>query len=227
MKQLLYSIAGLLLALSILAAQQSTQQRVQVLLETSKGKITLELYNETPAHRDAFIANVKAGSYDGVIFHRVIRDFMIQGGNLETRGLSAQAEIPDDSTAGTLPAEIMVDRFVHERGALAAARTGDEVNPEKRSSATQFYIVTGKFFTDYDLAEETKRKGIQYTADQRDAYKFRGGAPHLDGGYTVFGRLIDGWKVVDKIQRVETNAEDRPVKNVVIRKASIVEPKKK
>lgn len=226
MNHFITPLLALLLTLTT-ALAQTAQERTQILVETNKGKFILELYNETPHHRDAFLRHVQAGDYDGVIFHRIIRDFMIQGGNLQTKGLKPSADLPEDSIVGTLPAEIMPERFIHERGALAAARQSDEVNPEMRSSASEFYIVTGKFFTDMDLKEQQEQSGVTYTQEQIDAYKFRGGAPHLDGAYTVFGRLIDGWKTVDKIQRVETKEADRPLKNVVIRRMTIHIPKKK
>lgn len=217
----------LLFFLCYSTAVYAQEERTQVLLETSKGKIVLELYNETPLHRDNFIANVKSGNYDGVIFHRVIREFVIQGGNLNSKALVKGQELEDDQQAGTLPAELMPERFIHERGALAAARQPDEVNPEKVSSASQFYIVTGKYHTAFDLDELEQKHGYKYTAEQRDAYMMHGGTPSLDGAYTVFGRLLEGWSVVDKIQRVSTNDEDRPEKDVFIKRASIYIPKKK
>ncbi|MDO4692096.1 MAG: peptidylprolyl isomerase [Porphyromonadaceae bacterium] len=220
----------LLLLLSMLASTQglwAQQERTQVLVETSKGKFVLELYNETPRHRDNFIRMVESKAYDGVIFHRVIRDFVVQGGNLNSRGLAEGQELPDDSISGVIPAEIMPDLFVHERGALAAARQSDEVNPERVSSASQFYIVTGKYHTAFDLEELMSKNGIKYTDRQREAYMMHGGTPSLDGAYTVFGRLVEGWKVIDKIQRVETNDIDRPSRDVVIKRMSIYTPKKK
>lgn len=200
-------------------------ERIQVLLETSRGNIIVELYNETPQHRDRFVANVRDGRYDGVQFHRVIRDFMVQTGHLGTVGLGRSEELPDDPDQHLIDPEIMVEKFIHERGALAAARLGDEVNPEFRSSGSQFYIVTGKYFTDLDLDETERKNGIHYTPAQRDAYKFRGGAPHLDGGYTIFGRVIDGYKAVDKIQHVDTDTDDRPVRPVSIKHARLLEGK--
>lgn len=225
MKHFLSLFACLLMVCSLGYAQEpNVQGRVRILVETNKGKLLLELFDETPIHRDAFVRNVKAGVYDGVLFHRVIRDFMIQGGNPLTKGLKPDEEIREDESSleHTLPAEIRPELFVHTRGVLAAARQADEENPEQRSSANQFYIVTGKYLTDFDLDEEEAKKGFKYTAEQRATYKFQGGAPHLDGAYTVFGRLIDGWKVVDKIQRVLTSEEDRPLKNVVIKHMQVL-----
>lgn len=220
-----YLVLLLLCLASSLTYAQS--ERIQVLLETNKGKIILELYNETPAHRDNFVAKVKSGAYDGVTFHRVIREFVIQGGNLKSKSLSPDQELEDDSEAGTLLPEIMPERYIHERGALAAARQPDEVNPDKLSSSSQFYIVTGKYHTEFDLDEIEQKHGRKYTPDQRKTYMMHGGTPSLDGAYTVFGRLIDGWNVVDKIQRIPTNDEDKPEKNIVIKRASLYSPKKK
>lgn len=223
MKRLLPLFALLFISLPRLTGQEP---RTQVLLETNKGKIVLELYNETPRHRDNFLEKVRSGAYDGVLFHRVVREFVVQGGNLKSKNLAKGAELEDDADEGTLPPEIMVDRFIHERGALAAARQADEVNPERLSSSTQFYIVTGKYHTAYDLKEIEQVHGRAYTPEQREGYMLRGGAPSLDGAYTVFGRLIEGWGVVDKMQRVEVNDLDRPLRPLVIRRASIYTPKK-
>lgn len=220
-------IATLLIALCYaLGLNAQSSARTQVLVETSKGKFLIELFNETPRHRDNFLDNVRKGKYDGTIFHRVIKEFMIQGGNLRSKGLPADSILEDDSLSGTIPAELLPKQFIHERGMIAAARQGDEVNPEKHSSASQFYIVTGKYFTELDLKKEMERSGIKYTPEQLQSYMLRGGAPHLDGGYTVFGRLLDGWKTIDKIQRVETGEEDRPLKNIVIKRMSIHTPHK-
>lgn len=224
MKRLLLS---LLLCLSTaVASRAQTEARTQILVETSKGKFIIELFNETPKHRDNFIAKVRAGQYDGTLFHRVIKEFMVQGGNLLSNKLKKGEILEDDSTAGTLPAEIEPRLYIHERGALAAARTSDDVNPERASSASQFYIVTGKYYTELDLNKEQARNGVTYTPAQKEAYMLRGGAAHLDGAYTVFGRLLDGWGTIDKIQRVETDDDDRPTKDVYIKRASIYIPKK-
>lgn len=193
------------------------QERVKLLVKTNKGKFTIELFNETPMHRDNFLRLVDSRRYDGTIFHRVIRDFMVQGGNILSRDLAPDAELPDDSISGTLPAELLHQIYIHERGMLAAAREGDDINPDRVSSASQFYIVTGRYYTDYDLDKLEATRKWKYTPEQRQAYKFKGGAAHLDGAYTIFGRLIDGWKTIDKIQRVGTNGDDRPLKNVYIK----------
>lgn len=203
------------------------QPRPQVLVETTKGNFIIELFNETPIHRDSFLGHVDKHDYDGVIFHRVIKDFMVQTGNLQTRGLAASKPLGDDSQEATLPAEILPSQYVHVRGYLGAARQPDEANPEKRSSYSQFYIVTGKYYTDFDLTDFEQGRSWKYSPEQRQAYKMEGGAAHLDGDYTVFGRLLDGWGTIDKIQRVETDDNNRPLKNVLIKRMSRYTPKEK
>ena len=227
MKKLIYIIAIALL-FSLTFGAQAQEQRTQVLVETTKGKFILELFNETPRHRDNFIAKVKSGAYDGTIFHRVIKEFMVQGGNMLSKEAKYQKaeELEDDSLSGTLEAEILPKLFVHERGMLAAARLSDELNPKRLSSASQFYIVTGKYYTALDLKKEIEKNGMDYTQEQKDAYMYKGGAPHLDGAYTIFGRLLDGWGTIDKIQRVETDEADRPLKNIYVKRMSIYTPKR-
>ena len=199
-----------LAALLLSAASLLAQARPQVLVETSKGPFILELYNETPIHRDNFLRLV-----------------MIQTGHLGTKGLNRDAALPQDSTEGTIAGEFHPELFVHVRGALAAARQPDDINPEMRSSACQFYIVTGKYYTDFDLKEQEAGRSWKYSEEQKKQYMFEGGAAHLDGTYTVFGRLLDGWGTVDKIQRLETDNEDRPLKNVIIKRMSRYTPKAK
>ena len=223
MKRILFLLALLALPLPKLWGQE----RPQVLVETSKGPFIIELYNETPIHRDNFLRLVDEGAYVGVQFHRVIKDFMVQTGHLKTRGLDRKLELPEDSTESTLPGEFHPELYVHVRGAVAAARQPDDVNPEMRSSSCQFYIVTGKYFTEYDLKEKAQGRSWQYTDEQKKQYMFEGGAPHLDGTYTVFGRLLDGWGTIDKIQRVDTDDNDRPLKNIIIKSMRRYTPKKK
>ena len=221
--QLLGLLTGLLLFLHPLDAQN----RPQVLVETNKGNFIIELFNETPIHRDRFLQHVDQHAYDGVLFHRVIKDFMVQTGNLNTKGLTADKPLGDDSQEPTLQGEFHPELFVHVRGALAAARQPDEENPEKRSSYSQFYVVTGKYYTDFDLDEYEVGRTWKYTPEQREDYKHLGGAAHLDGDYTVFGRLLDGWGTIDKIQRVATDDTNRPLKNVLIKRMSRYTPKEK
>lgn len=227
MKRLIHTVVIALFS-SLTFGAQAQEQRPQILVETSKGKFILELFNETPRHRDNFIAKVKSGAYDGTIFHRVIKEFMVQGGNMLSKEAKYQKaeELEDDSLSGTLDEEILPKLFIHERGMLAAARLSDELNPKRLSSASQFYIVTGKYYTALDLKKEMEKNGMEYTQEQKDTYMHIGGAPHLDGAYTIFGRLLDGWGTIDKIQRVETDEADRPLKNIYVKRMSIYTPKK-
>lgn len=238
----------------------------QVEIKTSLGDIVVELYNETPKHRDNFIKLAKEGYYDGVLFHRVIKDFMVQTGD----GKSKTAKKDDMLGAGdpgyTIPAEFVYPKYFHKKGALAAARTGDQVNPQRASSGSQFYIVTGQVYSEDQLhmieqnmeygmkqslfqslamqhrqeIEEMQRNGdraglerlqnelipqveaeyaknpAKLTQEQRQAYTTVGGTPHLDGQYTVFGEVVKGMDVVDKIQNVQTGVNDRPVDDVKV-----------
>lgn len=202
---------------------QAQEAETFVLIDTDMGKIKVKLYNETPLHRDNFIKHVRDHRYDGLLFHRVIKQFMIQAGDINSKDAPIDQHLGDGDLDYTIPAEIVYPKYFHRRGMLCAARNGDDVNPEKASSATQFYIVTGKFFTDMELDKMEKEKNRIFTPEEREAYKLEGGAPHLDGGYTVFGEVVKGMKVVDKIQFVETNAEDRPLKNIKIKSMKLVD----
>ena len=251
----------------------NSEKMIKVELETSLGNIVVELYNETPLHRDNFVKLVKDGYYDGVLFHRVIKDFMIQTGDGNSKTAGPETSLGDGDPGYTIPAEFVYPKYFHKRGALAAARTGDQVNPERRSSGSQFYIVTGKIYSSEDLQMMTKRLGdgkkqeifrrlvmenqsrikelqesqdmaaldelqkqlIQQTEDeaaktpfkmtdeQINAYTSIGGTPHLDGQYTVFGEVVSGMDVVDKIQNTTTGRLDRPTVDIKIVKARIVE----
>jgi cyclophilin family peptidyl-prolyl cis-trans isomerase len=174
-----------------------------VLIKTDLGDIKLKLFNETPIHRDNFLKLAEEGKYDGSIFHRVIPQFMIQGGGTNGGMQSIGEEIP---------AEIST-KFIHKRGALAAARMGDDVNPLKKSSGSQFYIVHGRTFSEQDIKAMGQRGGFPHTEEQIQAYVKEGGAPHLDGGYTVFGEVIEGMDVVDKIAATQTS-NTRPVQEI-------------
>ena len=196
-------------------------------METSMGNIRLALYNETPLHRDNFIKNVREGVYDGLLFHRVISSFMIQGGDTASRNAAPGQQLGNTEESYSIPAEIRYPQLFHKRGALAAAREGDNVNPERRSSATQFYIVYGRRFTDEMLDKVQERLngvkgGVTLTPEVREVYRQKGGTPHLDGLYTVFGEVLEGMDVVREIQWVETDSNNRPVEDVRIIKATVV-----
>ncbi|MDR3261046.1 MAG: peptidylprolyl isomerase [Tannerella sp.] len=193
-----------------------------VLIETDMGKVKVKLYNATPRHRDNFIKLVNAEQYNGLLFHRVIKQFMIQAGDVTSKDAPAGQKLGDGDLDYTIPAEIVYPRYFHKRGQLCAARTGDDVNPEKASSASQFYIVTGKHYTERELDKMEQEKHIQLTPEQRQGYMIDGGAPHLDGTYTIFGEVTKGMKTVDKIQFVQTDENDRPLKNVKIKSMKIV-----
>ena len=251
---------------------KSDNQMTKVELQTSLGNIVVELYNETPKHRDNFIKLVNEGYYDGVLFHRVIKDFMIQTGDGNSKTAGPETSLGDGDPGYTIEAEFVYPQYFHKRGALAAARTGDQVNPERRSSGSQFYIVTGKIYSSEDLQMMTKRLAdgkkqeifrrlvmenqsrikemqesqdmagldalqkeliekteaeaaqtpFKMTDEQIDAYTSIGGTPHLDGQYTVFGEVVSGMDVVDKIQNTTTGRLDRPTVDIRIVKARVL-----
>ncbi|MDR1344420.1 MAG: peptidylprolyl isomerase [Tannerellaceae bacterium] len=191
-------------------------------INTDAGKIKVKLYDDTPLHRDNFLKHVAEHRYDSLLFHRVIKHFMIQAGDITSKNATSDQSLGDGDLSYTVPAEIVYPKYFHRKGMLCAARTGDDVNPERASSATQFYIVTGKFFTEMELDKMQQTQGITLTPEQRQAYMLEGGAPHLDGKYTVFGEVVSGINVVDKIQMVETNESDRPRKDVRIKSMKLV-----
>jgi peptidylprolyl isomerase len=192
-------------------------------IETSMGNITIKLYNETPQHRDNFIKLAEEGTYEGTLFHRVIRDFMIQAGDPTSKNAPRGKMLGAGDVGYTLPAEIVYPQLFHKRGALSAARLGDQVNPERASSGCQFYIVTGKVYDEAGLTMMEQRLGLTFTPEQRQAYTTLGGTPHLDNQYTVFGEVTEGMDVVDRIQQVPTDGRDRPTTDVVIRKVTLLE----
>ncbi|MFB5945344.1 peptidylprolyl isomerase [Albibacterium profundi] len=178
-------------------------------IRTDYGVSIVKLYNQTPKHRDNFIKLVKDDFYDGLLFHRVIEQFMIQGGDPDSKNAEKGAQLGDGTLGYTIEAEFR-DSLFHKKGALAAAR---DDNPEKASSANQFYLVQGKVFTDEELdrLEEVRLKGRQIPEYQREVYKTIGGVPHLDQNYTVFGEVVQGIEIVDQIAGVPTDEFDRPV----------------
>ena len=198
---------------------EATQGTVKVKIETKLGNIILRLYDATPIHRDNFVKLVQEGFYDGTLFHRVIKNFMIQGGDPDSKGAPANKQLGEGDPGYTLEAEIRSGLY-HKRGALAAAREGDDTNPKRQSSGSQFYIVWGRTFTprqiDY-LDEKLKMEHPEtggLNAMQRQIYASVGGTPHLDGAYTVFGEVEEGLDVVEKIQNLPTNDADRPLEDV-------------
>ena len=204
------------------------KREIHVVMETTKGNIELKLYNATPLHRDNFVKLVKEGAYDSLLFHRVIRDFMIQGGDPDSKNAAPGVFLSDGDKPYTVPAEFRLEEGIfHRRGVLAAAREGDDVNPEQRSSAMQFYIVWGRIFDDAGLDNIQKRLDgrtggrVKLTPEMREVYKTVGGTPHLDGQYTVFGEVVSGLDVVDAIQQVPTDGNDRPLDNVRIIRARL------
>ena len=212
----------------ISAQDADTLARREVLLETTMGNIRLELYNETPLHRDNFLKLVTEGYYDGNLWHRVIGDFMIQTGDSTSRHAEPGASVGNYSPDYTLPAEIVFPKYFHKRGALAAAREGDSVNPNRESSASQFYIVVGKTFSEMALDRYQERIDkatdgtVKLTDDIRDYYRKIGGTPWLDGQYTVFGEVVEGLDVAKKIDYVRTDDYNRPIDDVKIIRATVV-----
>ena len=219
----LFAICLLLVGLLTSVHLQAQDVETLVLIDTDMGKIKVKLFKDTPLHRDNFIKNVKEKRYDGLLFHRVIKQFMIQGGGIDSKDAPIEKHLGDGDPGYTIPAEIVYPKYFHKRGMLCAARTSDEENPERASSGTQFYIVTGKFYTEMELDKMEKSDNKTFTPEERQAYMLEGGAPHLDNKYTVFGEVVKGMKVVDKIQFVETNEEDRPLKNIKIKTMTIVD----
>lgn len=223
MKSKLYYLFGLLALLSAnLSAQQADSHEYLVEFKTNKGSFVIKLYNETPKHRDNFLKLVRSNSYDNLIFHRVIKGFMIQAGGNILNGDETSADNLETQHSETLAPEFMFPTKFHKQGAVAAARLSDEENPEKRSSPLQFYIVTGKFFLDHELEKMFRKKELNLPPKVKEAYMSQGGAPHLDNEYTVFGEIVKGYKVVDKIQNIPTDDNDAPTKPIYIKSAKIL-----
>lgn len=192
---------------------QTRPQGPLVMIKTEFGDITLVLYNDTPLHRDNFLKLANEGYYDGVLFHRVINAFMIQGGDPNSKTAQPGQPLGTGGPDYTIPAEIVQGLF-HKKGALAAARLGDQQNPQRRSSGSQFYIVQGKIWTPEELDQMEQQRGQAFSPEQRKAYTTIGGTPHLDAAYTVFGEVVDGLEVVDRIASVQTGPGDRPAQDV-------------
>lgn len=195
----------------------------EVVMETTMGNIVLRLFDETPLHRDNFISLVKDHAYDSLLFHRVIENFMIQGGDPDSKNAEKGAFLGEGDRPYTVPAEFRLDDGIyHKRGMLAAARESDDVNPEQASSAMQFYITWGRIYDEEGIAAQQERLDsrtggkVQLTDAMKETYMTVGGCPHLDGQYTVFGEVLEGLDVVDAIQKVETDENDRPIEDVRI-----------
>lgn len=281
----LRSIYALILALMTLPAvsaatpatnqnksDMTAEKNVNVAVKTTLGDFVVELYNDTPKHRDNFVKLVNEGYYNGLLFHRVIRDFMVQTGDPDSRNAKPGQMLGSGDPGYEIDAEIICPTHINRRGALAAARTGDNVNPERRSSGSQFYVVTGRRFSDGQIDQmeqqanhargqeifnrlvkenrdtimslrrareteklnalqqklneqtlaELKDNPFKYSEAQREIYRTQGGAPHLDGAYTVFGEVVSGMETIDAIEKVETGEADRPVKDVKIISMEIV-----
>ena len=210
MKKLLLFIC----TFSVLSAFAAKPKNQYIRIKTGFGECIVKLYNETPLHRDNFLKLAKGGYYNGTLFHRVIKDFMIQGGDPDSRNAKPDSLLGEGGPKYTIPAEFR-DSLFHKKGVLAAAREGDDVNPLKASSGSQFYLVQGKVFTDEQLNSlEEKRLKFKIPEWQRQIYKTIGGTPHLDRNYTVFGEIVSGLDVVDKIAAVLTDKNNRPKQDV-------------
>lgn len=204
------------LSLSVMAAEmpkETENKGTMVIISTSYGDMKVKLYDETPQHRDNFIKLAKEGFYDGLLFHRVIQQFMIQGGDPNSKNAQPGQQLGAGGPGYTVPAEFNPN-FIHKKGALSAARQGDQVNPKKASSGSQFYIVQGKPASAQELQYLSSRTGVQYTPEQAAVYAEVGGTPFLDQQYTVFGEVVEGLDVIDKIAAVRTAPGDRPIEDV-------------
>ncbi len=203
-------------------------RKKDVLMQTTMGDMTIRLSDSTPLHRDNFLKLVKVGFYDSLLFHRVMNGFMIQGGDPASKNAATGIQLGGGGPGYTIPAEFR-KTFFHKKGVIAAARQPDYANAEKASNGSQFYLAQGKVFTDteLDMMETQRLQGRKIPSAFRELYKIIGGAPHLDGDYTVYGELVNGIEIIDKIASVKTNSSNRPLEDVRIIKARLIKRKKK
>lgn len=212
-------IGFIFLFLSLSFSVFSQKSYPNIVLETSEGNLVVKLYSETPLHSENFLKLVKEGYYNNQLFHRVIRNFMIQAGDPNTKNAKPNERLGTGGPGYTIPAEFNIN-YYHKRGALAAARQGDNINPNKESSGSQFYIVQGQIFEFSQLnAMVQQGQHVPFSDDQIEVYTSVGGSPHLDYEYTVFGELIDGFDVLDKIAAKPTDRNSRPLEDVKIIRA--------
>jgi len=205
MKNWLIAIASLLIF------TQCGDKESYVMIETDMGNMKVLLYNSTPKHRDNFIKLAEDGFYNDLLFHRVIKDFMVQGGDPDSKGAPVGKMLGQGGPGYQIDAEIGA---MHYKGALSAARLPDGANPEKKSSGSQFFVVQGYKVQDQELEQWAQRKGFEYTPEQKKIYREVGGYPFLDGDYTVFGEVVEGLEVIDKIAVTQVGQGDRPVQDI-------------
>ncbi|HEX2898115.1 MAG TPA: peptidylprolyl isomerase [Bacteroidia bacterium] len=229
----LFVLPGLAIAQNEKKAKKPAKVKPDAIIHTSMGDIGIQLFEDTPLHRENFLKLAHAHFYDSTTFHRVIKDFMIQGGDPYSKDPAKAAMAGQGGPGYTQPAEIL-PKYFHAKGMLAAARQGDQVNPKRESSGSQFYIVHGKAFTEAEIDRaETQMKGVlgkdfKFSPEAREAYKTVGGSPWLDGQYTIFGKVIYGIDVIDKIAAVEKLPGDRPKVDITMTvEAKTKLPKKK
>lgn len=203
----------ILVLCSLLAPLSLWAQKYRVILKTTKGTIKMELYDGTPLHRDNFVKLAKSHFYNGILFHRVINQFMIQAGDPDSKTAKVGDFLGEGDVKYKIPAEIFPEKYYHKRGALGMAR---DDNPEKMSSGAQFYIVTGKIQTDSLLKIAQSRSGYHISLPHQNVYKKIGGAPHLDNNYTVFGEVLKGQSVADAIAATKRDKNDRPLQDIRI-----------
>jgi peptidyl-prolyl cis-trans isomerase B (cyclophilin B) len=224
MRKTIVLLVMLVLTTCCALAQTST---TEVLFETTAGNIRIALFDDTPQHRDNFLNNVKEHVYDSLLFHRVIKNFMVQCGDLHSKHAKPGQQLGYGDYNYTVEAEFRLPKLYHRRGMVAMAREGDRVNPERRSSACQFYIVWGQVCSDARLEKVQERLDaatqgqVKLTPEMIEVYKTIGGTPHLDGQYTVFGEVVEGLDVVDRIQQQAVDENDRPLEDIRVLKATV------